>query len=49
VNRSWIFGPISVRCSALSSWDADIVNINAGYQVTRTVRSQRCNTEDADG
>jgi Bacterial TSP3 repeat len=45
VNGSWIFGPIDVRCSVLSSWQADIVDIDANYQVTRTVRSQPCNTE----
>jgi hypothetical protein len=45
VNKSWLFGPIDVDCSALSKWDASIVNINSSYQVTRTVRRQRCNTD----
>jgi hypothetical protein len=45
VNGSWIFGPIDVRCSVLSSWQADIVDIDANYQVTRTVRPQPCNTQ----
>jgi hypothetical protein len=45
VNGSWVFGPIDVRCSVISSWQADIVDINANYQVTRTVRPQPCNTE----
>ena len=46
VNGSWIFGPISVRCSALSSWQADIVDINAGYQPTATVRQLGCTTNE---
>jgi hypothetical protein len=46
VNRSWIFGPIDVRCSVISSWQADIVEIDANYQVTNTVRPQPCNTEE---
>ena len=48
VNHSWIFGPIDVRCSVISSWQADIVNIDANYRVTRTVRPQRCNTEEGN-
>lgn len=45
VNGSWVYGPIDVRCSVISSWQADIVEIDANYQVTRTVRPQPCNTE----
>jgi len=45
VDGSWIFRPIDVRCSVLSSWQADIVAIDADYQVSRTVRSQPCDTE----
>lgn len=45
VNRSWEFGPIDVACSLVSKWDAKIVTITKSYQVKRTVRRQRCNTE----
>ena len=48
VNDSWVFGPIDVRCSVLSAWQADIVRINSNYQVTRTVRPQPCNTEEGN-
>jgi len=46
VNRSWVFGPIDVACSLVSAWDAKIVTIDANYQVMRTVRTQRCDTEN---
>lgn len=46
VDGSWEFGPINVACSLVDSWDASIVDIDASYQVTRTVRPQPCNTED---
>ena len=44
-NNSWAFGPVDVKCSALSHWDAHIVNVTPDYQVTDTVRSQRCTGE----
>ena len=44
VNEDWGYGPIQVRCSLLSGWEASIVNIDSNYQVTSTVRSQPCNT-----
>jgi hypothetical protein len=45
VNDSWVFGPIDVRCSVVSSWEASIVTITPDYQVASTVRPQRCDTE----
>jgi hypothetical protein len=45
VNQSWSYGPIDVKCSALSAWDASLVTITSNYQIARTVRSQPCNTE----
>jgi hypothetical protein len=45
VDRSWVFGPIDVACSLVTSWDASIVAITSGYQIKRTIRAQRCNTE----
>jgi hypothetical protein len=42
---SWGYGPIDVRCSVLTGWDAQIVKIDSNYQVTSAVRSQACNTE----
>jgi hypothetical protein len=44
VDKSWIYGPIDNRCSALSPWDAKIVTIDANYRVTGIVRNQRCDT-----
>jgi Bacterial TSP3 repeat len=45
VDQSWGYGPIDVKCSALSAWDASLVTITSNYQIARTVRSQPCNTE----
>jgi hypothetical protein len=45
VNEAWAYGPIDVKCSVVSAWDAAIVEANASYEVTRTVRAQPCNTE----
>jgi hypothetical protein len=42
VNSGWIFGPVDVNCAAISSWNASIVNVDANYQVTGTVRQQSC-------
>jgi hypothetical protein len=44
VNRSWAYGPIDVRCAALTGWEASIVTIDARYQPTSTVRRQPCDT-----
>lgn len=44
VDRSWGYGPIWVKCSAVTTWDAQIVKINKNYQPIETVRSQPCNT-----
>jgi hypothetical protein len=48
VKDSWVFGPIDVACSLLSSWDAAIVTITPDYQVASTVKAQPCNTETGD-
>ena len=32
VDESWGYGPIDVRCSALSAWDASLVTITSNYQ-----------------
>jgi hypothetical protein len=44
LNNSWAYGPIDVRCSAVTQWEAAIVTIGADYQVQSTVRAQPCNT-----
>lgn len=44
VKDSWYYGPINVRCSALSGWQADIVTVSADGDTT-PVRPQSCNTE----
>jgi hypothetical protein len=45
VEGSWGYGPIDVRCSVLTGWEAQIVRIDTNYQVTSAVRTQSCNTE----
>ena len=47
VDKSWGYGPINVKCSALSAWQADIVTVSADG-VTTAVQEQRCNTEDGN-
>jgi hypothetical protein len=42
--HSWAYGPIDVRCSAVSKWRARIVRFDSNYRVTRTIRSQACNS-----
>ncbi len=45
VNRSWGFGPISIDgagCGAISPWEAKIVEVDANWNITRTVRNQPC-------
>jgi len=48
VDRSWSYGPINVACSLVSAWEASIVNIDANYQVTKTVRAQPCNSQGGE-
>jgi hypothetical protein len=36
VDESWIFAPVDVDCSLLSTWEAKSVTIDANYQVTST-------------
>jgi hypothetical protein len=44
VEGSWGYGPIWVKCSAVTTWDAQIVKINKHFQPIETVRNQPCNT-----
>jgi hypothetical protein len=44
-DRSWRSGPISITdsgCGAISAWEAQTVNVDANYRVTRSVRSLSC-------
>jgi hypothetical protein len=43
VDGSWYYGPIDVKCSAITSWEAAIVTIDTAYRA-RTVRAQPCNS-----
>lgn len=45
VEGSWGYGPIDVRCSVLTAWEAQVVKIDTAYQIASSVRSQSCNTE----
>jgi hypothetical protein len=42
VDGSWHYGPVDVRCSDLSAWDAQIVTITQDYKVSGVLRSQPC-------
>ena len=44
VEGSWFYGPINVRCSVLSVWDAQVATIDSNWQ-PNNVRAQACNTE----
>jgi hypothetical protein len=44
VSGSWSYGPIDVKCSVVTSWQADIVTMTANYQPT-AVRAQPCSTQ----
>ncbi len=48
-DRSWSYGPLNVKCSAITGWEAKIVGAvsrtNGGYVEPTTLRSQTCNTE----
>lgn len=45
VQGSYYYGPLSVLCSAISEWQADIVTLDERGQ-PRRVRQQRCNSND---
>jgi hypothetical protein len=45
VNTSWVYGPISVTCPLLSSWQASVSTLNAAGQPV-VVRAQPCTTTD---
>jgi hypothetical protein len=45
VDGSWGYGPIDVKCSVVTAWEASIVHIDPAGQVVTTVRSQPCSTE----
>jgi hypothetical protein len=41
-NGSWAFAPVDVHCAGLSDWDAEVVDVSAGYHVTDHVHPARC-------
>jgi hypothetical protein len=46
VNNSWDYGPLGeMDCSVLSPWEAELVNIDANYQVTSVVRDLACTSD----
>jgi hypothetical protein len=44
VDGSWEYGPIDVKCSLLTTWDAQIVTIGPDYQPTSIVKTLPCTT-----
>jgi hypothetical protein len=44
INENWGYGPIDVRCSVITSWEARIVDMRPDYTFT-DLRAQVCNTE----
>lgn len=45
VRGSWGYGPMDVKCSVITGWEAKIVTIDSANQPTTVVRAQPCNTE----
>ena len=45
INNSWVYGPISVACGLLSSWQASVSTFDANGQPV-VARAQACNTTD---
>lgn len=46
IGNQWVYGPIDVRCSLLTSWHADIVSVGSNGQPLAVTRAnQPCNTE----
>jgi hypothetical protein len=46
VNNSWDYGPILISdagCGAISPWEAQVVEVDSAFNVTRTVRTVACN------
>ena len=41
-DRSWEYGPVDVRCSGVSPWDAQIVTVTSDYQVSSVRGTQAC-------
>jgi hypothetical protein len=46
VDKSWYYFPVTVSCSLLSGWDAQVVTITPDYQIASTVRSLPCSGSD---
>jgi hypothetical protein len=42
VDGSWHYGPVEVRCSALSEWEAQVVSVDANKQPTKVVKTLPC-------
>jgi hypothetical protein len=45
LDRSWSYGPIDVKCSLVSSWEAKRVTVDTAVWRTTDVADQPCNTE----
>lgn len=42
INNTWLYGPVSSNCAAISWSDNSIVEIDSNYNITSTVSSQPC-------
>ena len=42
LNHSWYYFAVDVKCSLLSVWDAQLVTINASYQITGSEGREAC-------
>ncbi|WP_207082578.1 DUF4082 domain-containing protein [Nocardioides sp. S5] len=47
VDKSWYYGPINVKCSAVGEWQADVVTV-AADGVATPVRAVGCTTEEGN-
>lgn len=45
IGDRWVYGPIDVRCSLLTEWQADVVSVGPDGQPLAVIRAQPCNTE----
>jgi hypothetical protein len=44
IDQNWFYGPINVRCSVITTWEARIVTMDSNYNIT-DVGPRSCNTE----
>lgn len=46
VDQSWGYGPVNVKCSVVTAWEASIVRVDVDNTITATVRTLPCDMDD---